>query len=88
MVAKGADFLALRIREEADGAPAYRWWRTRLSPGRSSWPASSSRRYPRELYEAVARLLTFIYSLKASGRTSRASTARRTRPASPLLAAR
>ena len=42
---------------------------------------------PKELYEAVARLLTFIYSLKASGRTRRIDGAPH-RPAVPLLAAR
>jgi hypothetical protein len=40
---------------------------------------------PTALYEAVARLLTFIYSLKASGRATRIDGAPH-KPAAPLLA--
>jgi flagellar biosynthetic protein FlhB len=86
VVAKGADFLALRIREEASdhGVPLVE------DPplARALFVACDlEAEIPKELYEAVARLLTFIYSLKASGRTRRIDGAPH-RPAVPLLAAR
>ena len=70
VVAKGADFLALRIREEAvaHGVPLVE------DPplARALYVACEiEQEIPRELYEAVARLLTFIYSLKAKGGMAR-----------------
>jgi flagellar biosynthetic protein FlhB len=70
VVAKGADLLALRLREEAvaHGVPLVE------DPplARALYVACEiEQEIPRELYEAVARLLTFIYSLKARGGTAR-----------------
>ncbi|SRR5579875_25818 len=70
VVAKGTDLLALRIREEATtrGVPVVE------DPplARALYVACElEQEVPRELYEAVARLLTFIYSLRAQGRTRR-----------------
>ena len=86
VVAKGADFLALRIREEAEehGVPLVE------DPplARALFVACQlEQEIPRELYEAVAHLLTFIYSLKASGLSVRIDGAPH-RPASPLLVSR
>ena len=83
VVAKGADFLALRIREEAT---AHRVPLVEDPPlARALYVACDlEQEIPTELYEAVARLLTFIYSLKASGRASRIDGAPH-KPAAPLL---
>lgn len=83
VVAKGTDLLALRIREEASahGVPLVE------DPplARALYVACQlEQEIPPELYEAVARLLTFIYGLKASGRLSRIDGAPH-RPATPLL---
>ncbi len=83
VVAKGIDFLALRIREEA---MAHRVPVVEDPPlARALYVACElEHEIPRELYEAVARLLTFIYSLKASGRATRIDGAP-LKPAVPLL---
>ncbi len=83
VVAKGADFLALRIREEA---MAHRVPLVEDPPlARALYVACDlEEEIPTELYEAVARLLTVIYSLKASGRALRIDGAPH-KPASPLL---
>jgi flagellar biosynthetic protein FlhB len=83
VVAKGADFLALRIRDEAT---AHRVPLVEDPPlARALYVACElEQEIPTELYEAVARLLTFIYSLKASGRASRIDGAPH-KPAAPLL---
>jgi flagellar biosynthetic protein FlhB len=85
VVAKGADFLALRIRDEAT---AHRVPLVEDPPlARALYVACElDQEIPTELYEAVARLLTFIYSLKASGRSSRIDGAPH-KPAAPLLGA-
>ena len=69
VVAKGVDFLALRIREEAT---VHRVPLVEDPPlARALYVACEvEQEIPTELYEAVARLLTFIYSLKASGRAT------------------
>ncbi len=83
VVAKGADFLALRIRDEAT---AHRVPLVEDPPlARALYVACElEQEIPTELYEAVARLLTFIYSLKASGRATRIDGAPH-KPAVPLL---
>jgi flagellar biosynthetic protein FlhB len=83
VVAKGTDFLALRIREEGT---AHRIPIVEDPPlARALYVACQlEKEIPRELYEAVARLLTFIYSLKASGHALRIDGAPH-RPAVPLL---
>ena len=70
VVAKGTDYLAFSIREEAA--------RQRVPVvedpplARALYIACDlEQEIPAELYEAVARLLTFIYGLKASGRATR-----------------
>lgn len=70
VVAKGTDLLALRIREEA---LSHKVPVVEDPPLARALYASCEleREIPRELYEAVARLLTFIYSLEASGRGHR-----------------
>jgi flagellar biosynthetic protein FlhB len=83
VVAKGTDFMALQIREEAtaNGVPLVE------DPplARALYVACDlEQEIPTEFYEAVARLLTFIYSLRANGRTSRIDGAP-LRPATPLL---
>jgi flagellar biosynthetic protein FlhB len=83
VVAKGADFLALRIREEAIS------WKVPVVEdpplARALYVACDlEQEIPKELYEAVARLLTFIYGLKASGRIARIDGAP-LRPGAPLL---
>ncbi len=85
VVAKGADLLALRIREEAE---AHRVPVVEDPPlARALYAACElEREIPAELYEAVARLLTFIYGLKASGRSLRIDGAPH-RPASSLIPA-
>jgi flagellar biosynthetic protein FlhB len=85
VVAKGVDFLALRIREEAT---AHRVPLVEDPPlARALYVACEiEQEIPTELYEAVARLLTFIYSLKASGRGLRIDGAPH-RPAAPFLGA-
>jgi flagellar biosynthetic protein FlhB len=83
VVAKGADFLALRIREEAT---AHRVPLVEDPPlARALYVACElEQEIPTEMYEAVARLLTFIYSLKATGRATRIDGAPH-KPAAPLL---
>ncbi|MGH9107055.1 MAG: EscU/YscU/HrcU family type III secretion system export apparatus switch protein, partial [Acidimicrobiales bacterium] len=84
VVAKGADFLALRIREEA---------MTHRVPVVEDPPLARAlyvaceleQEIPGQLYEAVARLLTFIYGLRATGRATRIDGAP-LRPAVGLLA--
>lgn len=85
VVAKGTDFLALRIREEA---ATYRVPIVEDPPlARALYVACDlEQEIPTELYEAVARLLTFIYGLRASGRITRIDGAP-LRPTSPLLPA-
>jgi flagellar biosynthesis protein FlhB len=83
VVAKGTDFMALQIREEASahGVPLVE------DPplARALYVACElDQEIPNELYEAVARLLTFIYSLRANGRTTRIDGAP-LKPAAPLL---
>jgi flagellar biosynthesis protein FlhB len=83
VVAKGTDFMALQIREEAtaNGVPLVE------DPplARALYVACDlEEEIPTEFYEAVARLLTFIYSLRANGRTSRIDGAP-LKPAAPLL---
>ncbi len=85
VVAKGADLLAMRIREEAEakGVPVVE------DPplARALYAACElEHEVPTELYEAVARLLTFIYGLRASGRTVRIDGAPH-RPSSSLIPA-
>jgi flagellar biosynthetic protein FlhB len=83
VVAKGTDFLAQRIREEA----AIHRVPVVVDPplARALYVACDlEREIPNELYEAVARLLTFIYGLKASGRLSPIDGGP-LRPTSPLL---
>ena len=84
VVAKGVDFLALRIREEAT---VHRVPLVEDPPlARALYVACEvEQEIPTALYEAVARLLTFIYSLKASGRATRIDGAPH-KPAAPLLA--
>lgn len=84
VVAKGVDFLALRIREEAT---LHRVPLVEDPPlARALYVACEvEQEIPTVLYEAVARLLTFIYSLKASGRATRIDGAPH-KPAAPLLA--
>jgi flagellar biosynthetic protein FlhB len=84
VVAKGVDFLALRIREEAT---LHRVPLVEDPPlARALYVACEvEQEIPTALYEAVARLLTFIYSLKASGRAMRIDGAPH-KPAAPLLA--
>lgn len=70
VVAKGVDSLALRIKAEA------REHRVPMVEDRALARALYAacpldREIPMDLYEAVARLLSFVYSLKASGRTVR-----------------
>ncbi|HTV10756.1 MAG TPA: EscU/YscU/HrcU family type III secretion system export apparatus switch protein [Acidimicrobiales bacterium] len=83
VVAKGTDFLALRIKEEATA---------RRVPVVEDPPLARAlyvacdleQEIPAELYEAVAKLLTFIYGLKAAGRATRIDGAP-LKPTSPLL---
>jgi flagellar biosynthetic protein FlhB len=83
VVAKGVDFLALRIREEAIAHDVTLVEDPPLA--RALYVACElEEEIPTELYEAVARLLTFIYSLKTSGRARRIDGAPH-RPAAPLL---
>jgi flagellar biosynthetic protein FlhB len=83
VVAKGTDFMALQIREEAT---AHRVPLVEDPPlARALYVACDlEQEIPTEFYEAVARLLTFIYSLRAIGRTSRIDGAP-FKPAAPLL---
>ena len=83
VVAKGVDFLALRIRDEAT---AHRVPLVEDPPlARALYVACDiEQEIPTELYEAVARLLTFIYSLKSSGHATRIDGAPH-KPAAPLL---
>jgi flagellar biosynthetic protein FlhB len=83
VVAKGTDFMALQIREEAT---AHRVPLVEDPPlARALYVACDlEQEIPTEFYEAVARLLTFIYSLRANGRTSRIDGAP-LKPAAPLL---
>lgn len=84
VVAKGTDYLALRIRDEA---MAHRVPVVEDPPlARALYVVCDlDHEIPGELYEAVARLLTFIYGLKAAGRASRIDGAPH-RPLVPLLA--
>ncbi|MGD0808192.1 MAG: EscU/YscU/HrcU family type III secretion system export apparatus switch protein [Acidimicrobiales bacterium] len=83
VVAKGTDFMALQIREEA---VAHRVPLVEDPPlARALYVACDlEQEIPTEFYEAVARLLTFIYSLRANGRSSRIDGAP-FKPAAPLL---
>lgn len=83
VLAKGTDYLALRIREEAN---MHRVPLVEDPPlARALYVACElEQEIPGELYEAVARLLTFIYSLKASGHLARLDGAPH-RPPSPFL---
>jgi flagellar biosynthetic protein FlhB len=83
VVAKGTDFMALQIREEASN---HRVPIVEDPPfARALYVACElEQEIPAELYEAVARLLTFIYSLRANGRTTRIDGAP-LKPAAPLL---
>lgn len=83
VVAKGSDYLAFRIRDQA---------RLHHVPIVEDPPLARAlyvvcdldREIPNELYEAVARLLTFIYGLKATGHAL-ASDGVPHRPVAPLL---
>jgi flagellar biosynthetic protein FlhB len=83
VVAKGTDFMAMLIREEASN---HRVPIVEDPPfARALYVACDlEQEIPAELYEAVARLLTFIYSLRASGRTTRIDGAP-LKPSAPLL---
>jgi len=83
VVAKGTDFLALRIREEAT---LHRVPVVEDPPlARALYVACELEQdIPNELFEAVARLLTFIYGLRASGRIAPIDGGP-LRPAAPLL---
>jgi flagellar biosynthetic protein FlhB len=70
VVAKGADELAARLRLEAEihGVPIVR----DVPLARALYGACEvGQEIPRDLYEAVARLLTFLYSLRRTGRLRR-----------------
>lgn len=70
VVAKGADELAARLRLEAEihEVPLVR----DVPLARALYGACDlGQEIPPELYEAVAKLLTFLYSLRASGRLRR-----------------
>ena len=70
VIAKGSDFMALRIREAARASDVPVVEDPPLA--RALYAACQlEQEIPTELYEAVARLLTFIYSLKAAGRAIR-----------------
>lgn len=85
VVAKGADLLALRIKEEA---ALHRVPVVEDPPlARALYVVCDlEQEIPGQLYEAVARLLTFIYSLKSQGRVQRFDGAPH-RPLQPLLPA-
>jgi len=84
VVAKGIDLVAIRIRQEAAD---------RAVPVVEDRPLARAlfaacnidQEIPADLYEAVAKLLTFIYSLKATGRALRLDGGAH-RPPTPLLA--
>lgn len=83
VVAKGTDFMALRIREAAGANDITVVEDPPLA--RALFTACElEQEIPIELYEAVARLLTFIYSLKATGRAMRIDGAPH-KPAIPFL---
>jgi flagellar biosynthesis protein FlhB len=82
-IAKGTDFMALRIREAAGANGVMVVEDPPLA--RALYAACDlEHEIPPELYEAVARLLTFIYSLRAEGRSRRIDGAPQ-RPPAPLL---
>jgi flagellar biosynthetic protein FlhB len=84
VVAKGADELAAIIREEARAHQVPMVQDVGLA--RALYAACQlEQEIPTELYEAVARLLTLIFSLRATGRLSRIDGQPHTPPA-PLLA--
>lgn len=85
VVAKGADLLALRIKEEA---ALHRVPVVEDPPlARALYVVCDlEQEIPGQLYEAVARLLTFIYSLKSQGRVQRFDGAPH-RPLQPFLPA-
>ncbi|MHB1499478.1 MAG: EscU/YscU/HrcU family type III secretion system export apparatus switch protein [Acidimicrobiales bacterium] len=83
VIAKGSDFMALRIREAARASDVPIVEDPPLA--RALYAACQlEQEIPTELYEAVARLLTFIYSLKAGGRAIRIDGAP-LKPAVPFL---
>jgi flagellar biosynthetic protein FlhB len=83
VVAKGIDFLALRIREEAEAHAVPLVEDVPLA--RALYAACQlDQEIPTEFYEAVARLLSFIYSLRRSGHLRRHD-GQPHRPSSPLL---
>jgi flagellar biosynthetic protein FlhB len=83
VVAKGTDFMALRIRERAVASRVPVVEDPPLA--RALYVACElEQEVPPALYEAVARLLTFIYGLRASGRATRIDGAP-LKPPVPLL---
>ncbi len=68
MVAKGVGTVALKIREEAErnSVPIVE---DKLLARTLHRLCEIGDEVPAELYEAVARILAFIFSLKAKGRT-------------------
>lgn len=85
VVAKGADLVAYRIREQA---ALHRVPIVEDPPlARALFVVCEiDQEIPGQLYEAVARLLTFIYSLRAQGRAFRIDGSP-LRPLAPMLAA-
>jgi flagellar biosynthesis protein FlhB len=83
VVAKGSDFMAFHIREEAT---KHRVPIVEDPPlARALYVTCDlDQEIPNELFEAVARLLTFIYSLRGAGRAARIDGAPH-KPAKPLL---
>lgn len=83
VVAKGTDFMALHIRERALAAAVPVVEDPPLA--RALYVACDlEAEVPPQLYEAVARLLTFIYGLRATGRASRIDGAPH-KPPTPFL---
>ena len=83
VIAKGTDFMALRIREAAGANGVTVVEDPPLA--RALYDACElEHEIPVELYEAVARLLTFIYSLRAEGRARRID-GQPQKPPAPLL---
>ncbi len=83
VVAKGADEVAARIRLEAEihGVPLV----ADVALARAMYAVCElEAEIPRDLYEAVARLLTFIYTLRATGHLVRTGGGAH-RPPAPLL---
>jgi flagellar biosynthetic protein FlhB len=83
VIAKGSDFMALRIREAARASDVPIVEDPPLARALHA-ACQLEQEIPTELYEAVARLLTFIYSLKAGGRAIRIDGAP-LKPAVPFL---